>query len=122
MAKDSPRSTETTGVKKLIKRSTPTKRAELRAKILKDPNASIEEKLEAQAEASPSCRATPARRASTDRCEVSGRSKAYYRKFGISRIALRELAPARPAPRRAQEQLVEASPPMKPEIHPTITR
>jgi len=26
------------------------------------------------------------------RCEVSGRSRGYYRKFGISRIALRDLA------------------------------
>ena len=26
------------------------------------------------------------------RCKVSGRSRAYYRKFGISRIALRDLA------------------------------
>ena len=27
-----------------------------------------------------------------NRCAISGRSKAYYNKFGISRIALRELA------------------------------
>lgn len=27
-----------------------------------------------------------------NRCELSGRPRAYYRKFGLSRIALRELA------------------------------
>ena len=27
-----------------------------------------------------------------NRCQICGRSRAYYRKFGISRIALRELA------------------------------
>lgn len=27
-----------------------------------------------------------------NRCEMSGRPRAYYRKFGLSRIALRELA------------------------------
>jgi small subunit ribosomal protein S14 len=26
------------------------------------------------------------------RCRISGRARSYYRKFGISRIALRELA------------------------------
>jgi small subunit ribosomal protein S14 len=26
------------------------------------------------------------------RCRISGRSRSYYRKFGISRIALRDLA------------------------------
>lgn len=29
---------------------------------------------------------------STNRCAVSGRSRGYHRKFGISRIALRELS------------------------------
>ena len=65
------------------------KRAALR-KILKDPNASIDDKLEAQNAFHKLPRnSCPTRKNS--RCEISGRSKAYYRKFGISRIALREL-------------------------------
>jgi small subunit ribosomal protein S14 len=66
------------------------KRAELR-KRLKDPEVSIDEKLEIQkAFAKLPRNSCPTRKNS--RCAVSGRSKAYYRKFGISRIALRELA------------------------------
>lgn len=66
------------------------RRAELRRK-LKDPNVSIDEKLEAQVAFSKLPRnSCPTRR--NNRCAISGRSKAYYNKFGISRIALRELA------------------------------
>ena len=66
------------------------KRAALR-KILKDPNASMEDKLEAQNSFAKLPRnSCPTRK--NNRCSVSGRSKAYYNKFGISRIALRELA------------------------------
>jgi len=64
-------------------------RAELRKK-LNDPGVSIEEKLEVQEKFAKLPRnSCPARL--NRRCEVSGRSKAYYRKFAISRIALREL-------------------------------
>ncbi len=65
------------------------KRAALR-RILKDADASIDEKLEAQAAFSKLPRNSCPTRLNR-RCEVSGRSKAFYRKFGISRIALREL-------------------------------
>jgi len=66
------------------------RRAALR-KILKDPNATIDEKLEAQAGFAKIPRnSCPTRK--NNRCAISGRSKAYYNKFGISRIALRELA------------------------------
>lgn len=66
------------------------RRAELR-KTLKDPNASMDAKLEAQAGFAKLPRnSCPTRK--NNRCAVSGRSKAYYNKFGISRIALRELA------------------------------
>ena len=75
--------------KKLIARYA-KRRAELR-KTLKDANVSIEEKIEAQAEFSKLPRNSCPTRLNR-RCEVSGRSKGYYRKFGISRIALRELA------------------------------
>jgi small subunit ribosomal protein S14 len=66
------------------------KRAALR-KILNDPEASIDDKLEAQEKFAKLPRNSCPTRL-TRRCRVSGRSHAYYRKFGISRIALRDLA------------------------------
>ncbi|MCA9720793.1 MAG: 30S ribosomal protein S14 [Myxococcales bacterium] len=66
------------------------RRAELRAK-LKDPELDIEDKLEISAKLTKLPRnSCPARK--TRRCVLTGRSKAVYRKFGLSRIALRELA------------------------------
>jgi small subunit ribosomal protein S14 len=66
------------------------KRTELR-KRLKDQNLSMEEKLEVQeAFAKLPRNSCPTRL--KRRCEMTGRPRAYYRKFGISRIALRELA------------------------------
>jgi len=66
------------------------RRAELRKK-LNDPDVSIDEKLEVQrAFAKLPRNSCPTRL--NRRCAVSGRSKGYYQKFGISRIALRELA------------------------------
>ncbi len=66
------------------------RRLELRKK-LKDPEVSIEEKLEAQEQFAKLPRNSCSTRLNR-RCQVSGRSHAYYKKFGISRIALRELA------------------------------
>lgn len=66
------------------------KRAALR-NTLQSPEASIEEKLEAQAQFAKLPRNSCPTRLNR-RCRVSGRSKGYYRKFDISRIALRELA------------------------------
>ena len=66
------------------------KRAELR-KRLNDPEVSIEEKIEVQQKFAKLPRNSCPTRLNR-RCEVSGRSKGYYRKFAISRIALRELA------------------------------
>ncbi len=74
---------------KLIKKYA-AKRAELRAK-LNDADASIEDKLAVQEEFAKLPRNSCPTRLNR-RCKVSGRSKGYYRKFGISRIALRELA------------------------------
>jgi len=66
------------------------KRAELRRK-LKDTSVSIDEKLEVQkAFAKLPRNSCPTRL--KRRCEVSGRPRGYYRKFAISRIALRDLA------------------------------
>ena len=65
------------------------KRAELR-KRLKDQTLSMEEKLEVQdAFAKLPRNSCPTR--ITRRCRLPGRSHAVYRKFGVSRIMLREL-------------------------------
>jgi small subunit ribosomal protein S14 len=75
--------------KKLIQKHA-AKRAALR-KTLKDPEASIDDKLEAQAKFAKLPRNSCPTRLNR-RCEISGRSRAYYQKFAISRIALRDLA------------------------------
>ncbi len=66
------------------------KRAELR-KVLRDPNSSWEDKLGAQKGFAKlgrnSCSARLKRR-----CRVTGRARGNYRKFGLSRIAFREMA------------------------------
>lgn len=66
------------------------KRAELR-KRLKDPNVTIEEKMEIQEQFAKLPRNSCPTRLNR-RCAISGRSRGYYRKFRISRIALRDLA------------------------------
>lgn len=66
------------------------RRAEL-VKVIKDPDASYEDKREAYAKIAKMPRdASPTRY--RNRCNVSGRPRAYFRKFGLSRIALREMA------------------------------
>ena len=66
------------------------KRAALR-KRLNDRNVSIEEKLEIQeAFAKLPRNSCPTRL--KRRCAVSGRPRGFYRKFGISRIAFRDMA------------------------------
>ena len=66
------------------------KRAELRAKI-KDPDLDPDEKTEAMYALTKLPRnSCPARK--TRRCMLTGRSKAVYRKFGLSRVVLRDLA------------------------------
>ena len=44
-----------------------------------------------------------------NRCELTGRSRAYYRKFRLSRIMLRELANKGLIPGRHQVELVRAT-------------
>jgi small subunit ribosomal protein S14 len=66
------------------------KRAALR-KRLKDPNVSVDEKFQIQEEFAKLPRNSCPTRLKR-RCEMSGRPRGYYRKFGISRIALRDLA------------------------------
>jgi small subunit ribosomal protein S14 len=66
------------------------RRAELR-QTLKDPNASMEDKLEAQNKFAKLPRNSCPTRLNR-RCQISGRARGYYRKFRMSRIALRDLA------------------------------
>jgi small subunit ribosomal protein S14 len=75
--------------KRLIQKHA-AKRAELRAK-LKDPNVSMEEKFAVQKVFAKLPRNSCPTRLKR-RCGVSGRARSNYRKFGISRIALRDLA------------------------------
>ncbi len=75
--------------KKLIAKHA-EKRSELR-KRLNDRNVSMEEKLEAQNQFAKLPRNSCPTRLNR-RCLLTGRSRSYYRKFGISRIALRDLA------------------------------
>lgn len=64
-------------------------RAELK-EIIRNPESSDEAKLEAQERLQKLPRnSNPVR--IRNRCAVTGRPRAYYRKFGLSRIALREL-------------------------------
>jgi small subunit ribosomal protein S14 len=68
--------------------------AEKRSKLLsviKDPKTSIDEKRLAYHEIEKMPRdANPIR--VRNRCNLTGRPRGYYRKFGLSRISLRELA------------------------------
>jgi small subunit ribosomal protein S14 len=66
------------------------RRAEL-IKIIKDPEASYEDKREAYASIAKMPRDASATRY-RNRCNVTGRPRGYFRKFGISRIALRDMA------------------------------
>jgi small subunit ribosomal protein S14 len=66
------------------------RRAELIA-IIKDPEASYEDKREAYQKIAKMPRDASATRY-RNRCGVTGRSRAYFRKFGMSRSALRDLA------------------------------
>ncbi len=60
-------------------------------KIIKDPEASLEDKYEAQRKIAKMPRdASPIR--VRNRCAMTGRPRAFYRKFGISRISMREQA------------------------------
>jgi small subunit ribosomal protein S14 len=70
------------------------KYAERRAKLtkqLKDPDLDPDQKFEVM-EALNKLPRNSSRVRKTRRCLLTGRSKAVYRKFGLSRIALRDLA------------------------------
>lgn len=66
------------------------KRAALK-KIIADPNTSYEDMMEAQEALQKLPRnASPVRM--RNRCHISGRPRGYYRKFGLSKLQLREAA------------------------------
>ena len=72
---------------KLVKKYA-AKRAELKAIVL-NPNASYDEKMDAQSKLQKLPRdASPVRQ--RNRCELSGRPRGVYRKFGLGRNKLRE--------------------------------
>jgi small subunit ribosomal protein S14 len=67
-----------------------TLRKELRKKV-RDENLSEEERFEAQLKLQSLPRNACSNRV-RNRCELTGRSRGYYRAFGLSRIQFRELA------------------------------
>jgi small subunit ribosomal protein S14 len=66
------------------------RRARLKA-LARDRNAAPEDRFEAQLKLARLPRNSSATRI-RNRCALSGRPRGYYRKFGLSRIAVRELA------------------------------
>ena len=66
------------------------KRKELK-EIIRNPQSSEAEKAQAQLQMQAQPRDASATRI-RNRCRISGRARGYYRKFQISRIALREMA------------------------------
>ena len=70
-------------------RSLASKRAALKA-VADDQNRPIEERFEARLKLAELPRNSSKTRI-RNRCEITGRPRAYYRKLGMSRIALREL-------------------------------
>jgi small subunit ribosomal protein S14 len=85
-------SLETNQRRRQLAKRDAAKRAELRAQI-HDPNAAPEDRFEASLRLAKMPRNGSKTRV-VNRCVVSGRPRAYYRRFGMSRIALRELASA----------------------------
>ncbi len=66
------------------------RRAELK-KVLKDPDASFEEKIDARDRLNKMSREGSATRV-VNRDRIDGRPRAYLRKFGVSRVNMRRLA------------------------------
>jgi small subunit ribosomal protein S14 len=73
-----------------LAKSVAPRRARLKA-LARDRNADPEERFEAQLKLARLPRNSSATRV-RNRCQLSGRPRGVYRKFGLSRIAVRELA------------------------------
>jgi len=76
-------------VKRMVKKHS-AKRARLKA-VIKDKSLPAEERFEASLKLAEMPRSSSPTRI-RNRCEVTGRPRAYYRKLRMSRIALRELS------------------------------
>ncbi|MBN9543451.1 MAG: 30S ribosomal protein S14 [Alphaproteobacteria bacterium] len=76
--------------RKKMAKSAANKRADLKATIY-NKNTSLEERMEAVFKLAEMPRNSSKTRIK-NRCELTGRPRAYYRKFRMSRIALRQLA------------------------------
>ena len=87
MAKTS--SIEKNNRRKKLSKQMAGKRAKLKALVM-DQKSSMEERFAAQLKLSAMPRNSAPSRV-RNRCEVTGRPRAYYRKLKLSRIALREL-------------------------------
>ena len=66
------------------------RRTELK-RVARDPSMTLEERFQARLKLAELPRNSSAVRV-RNRCEVTGRPRAFYRKLGLSRIALRDLA------------------------------
>lgn len=73
-----------------LSKSLYNKRSKLK-EVIYDKNSTMEERLNAQAKLSELPRNSSKVRI-RNRCELSGRPRGFYRKFKLSRIALRDLA------------------------------
>ena len=74
---------------KIVKRYA-TQRAQLK-ELIRSPRTSPEERVAAQAKLQSLPRdASPSRQ--RNRCAITGRSRGVYRKFGLSRVKIREVA------------------------------
>ncbi len=74
---------------KIVKRYA-AKRAQLK-EVIRDPKTSVEDRLAAQVRLQSLPRdASPSRL--RNRCQITGRSRGVYRKFGLSRQKIREVA------------------------------
>ena len=89
---------------RLVKRYA-AKRAALKA-IAHGPGAADRRSGSPRSSSWPSCRATARPMRIRNRCELTGRPRAFYRKFRLSRIALRELGLERADPGHGQGELV----------------
>jgi small subunit ribosomal protein S14 len=74
---------------KLVKRYA-TKRAQLK-EIIRSPKSTPEQRLAAQVSLTQQPR-DASRNRLRNRCQITGRSRGVYRKFGLSRAKIRELA------------------------------
>jgi small subunit ribosomal protein S14 len=74
----------------LVVRKYAVKRAQLK-EIIRSPKSSPEQRLAAQAQLQSQPRdASPSRH--RNRCQITGRSRGVYRKFGLARSKIREVA------------------------------